>query len=90
MRTFDVKHVEQFRGLFPELTTIEQLETAILLAIGLSKKEISTARDVAYITTEKILETVKRKFDYHSLNILISTIQIRLVLFALCGCTVKK
>lgn len=90
MRTFDVKQVEKFSGLFPELTTIEQLETAILLAIGLSKKEISTARDVAYITTEKILETVKRKFDYHSLNILISTIQIRLVLFALCGCTVKK
>lgn len=89
MRTFDLTQVEKFRDVFPELTTIEQLETAMLLSLGLSKKEISALRGVAYITTENILNTVKRKLNSTSLNSLLSVFQVRLVLFALCGCIVK-
>ncbi|WP_236851654.1 hypothetical protein [Candidatus Sodalis pierantonius] len=50
-----MKQVEKFRDVFPELTTIEQLETAMLFSLGLSKKEIAAARDVAYITVERCL-----------------------------------
>ncbi|WP_236851697.1 hypothetical protein [Candidatus Sodalis pierantonius] len=35
MKSFDVKQVEKFRDVFPELTTIEQLETAMLFSLGL-------------------------------------------------------
>ncbi|CAK8741672.1 hypothetical protein SODG_004989 [Sodalis praecaptivus] len=40
MKSFDVKQVEKFRDVFPELTTIEQLETAMLFSLGLSKKRL--------------------------------------------------
>lgn len=90
MRTFDLTQVEKFRDVFPELTTIEQLETAMLFSLGLTKKEIAIFRGVAYITTKNILDTAKRKLNVDSSTNLLSVFQVMLVLFALCGCIVKK
>ncbi|AHF73674.1 phage protein [Candidatus Sodalis pierantonius str. SOPE] len=90
MKSFNVKQVEKFRDVFPELTTIEQLETAMLFSLGLSKKEIAAARDVVYITVEKMLDAIKSKFNLYSLNNLLSVFQVRLVFFALTGGTVKN
>ena len=90
MRTVDTKQFEAFVHLFPELTTREQLETALLLSLGLTRKEIAMKLVVEYISTEKTLDTLRRKFEFDSLNPLISMVQVRLALFALSGCIAKK
>lgn len=90
MRTFDVTQIEKFRDVFPELTTIEQLETGMLFSLGLSKKEIAKSRSVAYRTVEHSLEDIKAKYNLYSLHDLLSIFQIRLVFFSLLGSVVKK
>ncbi|HGJ5854644.1 helix-turn-helix transcriptional regulator [Arsenophonus nasoniae] len=90
MRIVDVNQIEQFSNVFPELTTKEQLETAMLFSLGLSKKEIASARNVAYRTVEHSLEDIKTRYDLYSLNDVLSIFQIRLSFLALSGCFVKK
>ncbi|WP_290608571.1 transcriptional regulator [Arsenophonus sp. ENCA] len=90
MRIVDVNQIEQFSNVFPELTTKEQLETAMLFSLGLSKKEIASARNVAYRTVEHSLEDIKARYDLYSLNDMLSIFQVRLSFLALSGCSVKK
>lgn len=90
MRNFDLSQIAEFRYVFPELTTTEQLETAMLFALGLSKKEIAMMRSVSYIAVEKMLEVIKYKFEFYSLNNLLSMFQVRLVFFALLHCSFLK
>ncbi|WP_050747346.1 helix-turn-helix transcriptional regulator [Sodalis glossinidius] len=66
--------------------TPDQLEIAILLSLGLSQKEIAVIRGVAPKTIEIMLGTIKKKFDFPSLNNLLSLFQVRLVFFALSEC----
>lgn len=90
MRNFDLSQIAEFRYVFPELTTTEQLETAMLFALGISKKEIAMMRSVSYIAVEKMLEVIKYKFEFYSLNNLLSMFQVRLVFFALLHCSFLK
>lgn len=82
---FDLSQIQDFRDVFPELTP-DQLEIAMLLSLGLSHKEIAVIRGVALKTIEAMLATIKEKFDFPSLNNLLSMFQVRLVFFALSEC----
>ncbi|BGI53646.1 MAG: hypothetical protein HamCj_19990 [Candidatus Hamiltonella defensa (Ceratovacuna japonica)] len=90
MRTFDLKQIKKFQKVFPELNTTEQLETAMLFSLGLTKKEIATMRDVRYRTVEVMLDNIKKRCQAHSLNTIMTLFQVRLVFFALYGCTVEN
>lgn len=82
MKAFDLKQIEYFKEIFPELTP-EQLETALLFSLGLSKKEIAIMRSVSYIAVEKMLEVIQNKFEFYSLSNLLSLFQVRLFFFFL-------
>lgn len=82
---FDLSQIQEFRDVFPEMTP-DQLEIAMLLSLGLSQKEIAVIRSVALKTIEAMLVTIKEKFDFPSLNNLLSMFQVRLVFFALSEC----
>ena len=90
MRTFDLKQIKKFQKVFPELNTTEQLETAMLFSLGLTKKEIAAMRDVSYRTVEVMLDNIKKRCQAHSLNTIMTLFQVRLVFFALYGCTVEN
>lgn len=89
MRTFDLKLIAPLREIFLELTTSEQLETAILFSLGLSKREIALTRSVAYRTVEDALDNLKGRFNVLSLHELRLVCHVRLVLYALCKGVVK-
>ncbi|HGJ5879434.1 transcriptional regulator (plasmid) [Arsenophonus nasoniae] len=89
MTVFDPTQYPELRNLFPELTPV-QFETAMLYALGLTKKEIAWARDVSYPVVRDTLQDIKNKFQFYSLSNLISTFHIRLVLFAFYQCTLPK
>jgi len=90
MRTFNLKQIKKFRKVFPELTTKEQLETAMLFSLGLTKKEIAALREVSYKAVEVMLDNIKKRCQVHSLNMIMTLFQVRLVFFALSGCAVKN
>lgn len=88
MKAFDLNQIEYFKEIFPELTP-EQLETALLFSLGLSKKEIAMMRSVSYTAVEKMLEVIKDKFEFYSLSNLLSVFQVRLFFFFLLN-SIKK
>lgn len=55
---FDLSQIQQFGDVFPELTP-DQLEMAMLFALGLSKKEIAAVCDVSSETIDAMLNTIK-------------------------------
>lgn len=89
MRIFDSKKFAQLNHIFPELTPA-QFETAMLFALGMTKKEIAWARNVSYPAVRDTLQEIKNRLEFYSLSHLVSTIHIRLVLFALCQCTLTN
>lgn len=89
MITFDLNQVKHFKNLFPELTP-DQLETALLFSLGFRKTDIAMMRSVSYIAVEKMLEVIKKKFEFPSLHNLLSVFQVRLVFFALLKCHSNK
>ncbi|HGJ5856198.1 helix-turn-helix transcriptional regulator [Arsenophonus nasoniae] len=89
MTVFDPTQYPELRNLFPELTPV-QFETAMLYALGLTKKEIAWARDVSYPVVRDTLQDIKNKFQFYSLSNLTSTFHIRLVLFAFYQCILPK
>lgn len=89
MRNFELKKIQKFRGVFPELTE-EQLETGMLYSLGLSKQEIAVMRSVSYTAVKLMLDEIKSKLELYSLSNLLSVFQVRLVLFLLIGHTVKE
>ena len=77
MKIIDIKNVETLRDYFPELTP-DQLETGMLFSMGISKKEIAFLRSVTYSTIEKMLETIKQKYEVNSLSDLLSIFKTRI------------
>ncbi|WGL93971.1 helix-turn-helix transcriptional regulator [Arsenophonus nasoniae] len=77
MKIINIKNVETLRDYFPELTP-DQLETGMLFSMGIKKKEIAFLRSVTYSTIDKILNTIKQKFEVDSLDNLLSIFQSRL------------
>lgn len=88
MRTFDVTQVAEFRDVFPELTDT-QFETAMLLSLGLTRKEIALQRDVSHLVVRDMLQDINKRMDFHSTSNLISMFHVRLVCFALKQCAIK-
>jgi len=90
VKTFNLKQIKKFRKVFPELTTTEQLETAMLFSLGLTKKEIAALREVSYKAVEVMLDNIKKRCQVQSLNMIMSLFQVRLVFFVLSRCTVEN
>ncbi|WGL98660.1 transcriptional regulator [Arsenophonus sp. aPb] len=77
MKTIDIRQLKNLNDYFPELTP-DQLETGMLFSMGISKKEIAFHRSVTYSTVNKMLDTIKQKFEVGSLTQLLSVFQSRL------------
>lgn len=77
MRIINIKNVETLRNYFPELTP-DQFETGMLFSMGIKKKEIAFLRSVTVSTIDKMLETIKQKFEINSISQLLSVFQSRL------------
>lgn len=77
MKAIDIRQLKNLNDYFPELTP-DQLETGMLFSMGIKKKEIAFLRSVTYSTVEKMLDTIKQKFEVDSLTQLLSIFQSRL------------
>ncbi|WP_339056757.1 transcriptional regulator [Candidatus Regiella endosymbiont of Tuberolachnus salignus] len=79
MTAFDLTQCAVLRKVFPELTNA-QFETAILFAVGFSRKEIAGLRVVSDSCIEHTLNVVKEKFNIASIGSLRNIILLRYLL----------
>ncbi|WGL99826.1 transcriptional regulator (plasmid) [Arsenophonus sp. aPb] len=89
MKGFAKEKLYKFRNEFPELTDA-QYETAMLLSIGINKKDIAVFRNVSYVVVRDTLQEIKNRMDFYSVNHIQSVFQCRLVTFGLTQCVLNE
>lgn len=80
MSPFTEEQLKAYKDIFPELAH-DQLETAVLFAMGISEKNIAFLRSVTYVTVRKTIERIKQKYEVDSISHLRSIFQARIFHF---------
>ncbi len=78
------QQLTRYNEIFPELAS-EQLETAVLYAMGIPEKQISYFRSATDTTVSRTLEKVKEIYKTDSVNHLRAIFQARMFHFSIVG-----
>ncbi len=84
MRPLTEQHIARYNKIFPELAP-EQLETAVLYAMGIPEKQIAYFRSATDTTVSKTLEKIKEIYETDSVSHLRAIFQVRMFHFSIVG-----
>lgn len=84
MRPLTEQQLTRYNEIFPELAP-EQLETAVLYAMGIPEKQIAYCISATDITVSKTLEKVKEIYKTDSVSHLRVIFQVRMFHFSIVG-----
>ncbi|QBY44118.1 transcriptional regulator [Arsenophonus nasoniae] len=79
------QQIKAYKQIFPELAN-DQLETAVLYAMGIPEKNIAFFRSVTYATVRKCIERIKQIYEVDSISHLRSVFQARIFHFNTMNC----
>ncbi|PAU99147.1 hypothetical protein CBG25_20435 [Arsenophonus sp. ENCA] len=77
MLPLNEQQLTRYKEAFPELAP-EQLETAVLYAMGIPEKQIAYFKSATDITVRETLEKVKEIYETDSVNHLRAIFQVRM------------
>lgn len=77
MKALTDQQLEIYKEVFPELTK-DQIQIAVLLAIGVPEKNIADMRYVTHDTIKKTILLIRKKYDVESKSSLLSVFQVKI------------
>ncbi|RXK33369.1 hypothetical protein BBD39_08050 [Arsenophonus endosymbiont of Bemisia tabaci Asia II 3] len=77
MKALTDQQLEIYKEVFPELTK-DQIQIAVLLAMGVPEKNIADMRYVTKDTIKKTILLIRKKYDVESKSSLLSVFQIKI------------
>lgn len=77
MKALTDQQLEIYKEVFPELTK-DQIQIAVLLAMGVSEKNIADLRYVTQDTIKKTILLIRKKYDVESKSSLLSVFQVKI------------
>ncbi|WGO83059.1 helix-turn-helix transcriptional regulator [Arsenophonus apicola] len=77
MKALTDQQLEIYKEVFPELTK-DQIQIAILLALGVPEKNIADMRYATQDTIKKTILLIRKKYDVESKSSLLSVLQVKI------------